>query len=62
MQKEALMDIVENFILHQERDGKVINIVAQNHQYLGVNESFESVKNRKKSDGKLGVFWHTQGS
>ena len=34
MTKEYLMDIFENFILHEEKEGKVINIVAQNHQYL----------------------------
>jgi len=62
MKKEFLMDIFENFILHEEKEGKVTNIVAQNHQYLWVNKSFENIQNRKKLVGKLGVFRHTQGS
>jgi len=40
----------------------LIKIAAKNHQYLGVNNAFEQFKNRDKSDRKLGVFWHTQGS
>lgn len=62
MTKEYLMDIFENFILHEEKEGKVINIVAQNHQYLWVNKSFDNIQNRKQLDGKLWVFRHTQGS
>jgi type I restriction enzyme R subunit len=37
-------------------------IIAKNHQYLGVNKAIESLKDRKARKGKLGVFWHTQGS
>jgi type I restriction enzyme R subunit len=40
----------------------VAKIIAKNHQYLGVNSAIESVKNKKELKGKLGVFWHTQGS
>src|SRR5215212_2853742 len=40
----------------------LIKLVAKNHQYLGVNNAFEALKNRRESDGRLGVFWHTQGS
>lgn len=54
-----LLDIIENFVLFMEGKGKII---AKYHQYLGVNSTIESVKNRKKLNGKLGVFWHTQGS
>ncbi|MHA1539819.1 MAG: type I restriction endonuclease subunit R [Alphaproteobacteria bacterium] len=54
-----LLDIIENFTLFMEGKGKII---AKNHQYLGVNNTVEAVKNRKALDGKLGVFWHTQGS
>lgn len=57
-----LLDIVENFILYMEGKGGVAKIIAKNHQYLGVNNAIESVKNRKKLEGRLGVFWHTQGS
>ena len=57
-----LLDIIENFVLFMEVKGGVAKIIAKNHQYLGVNSTIESVKNRKKLEGKLGVFWHTQGS
>src|SRR5215213_9084938 len=40
----------------------LIKLVAKNHQYLGVNNAFEALKDRRENDGKLGVFWHTQGS
>ena len=43
-------------------ENQSIKIIAKNHQYLGVNNLIESVKDRKALAGKLGVFWHTQGS
>ncbi|WP_439833193.1 type I restriction endonuclease subunit R [Aeromonas caviae] len=60
--KSNLMDIFENFILFDESSGKLIKIIARNHQFLGVNKAIEAVKERKALAGKLGVFWHTQGS
>ena len=59
MHKDTLIDYIENFILFEN---KSIKIIAKNHQFLGVNNLMESVKNRKELKGKLGVFWHTQGS
>ena len=56
---ETLLDYIENFILFNNQR---VKIIAKNHQYLGVNNLIESVKNREKLQGKLGVFWHTQGS
>ena len=60
--RSNFLDIFENFILFDDSTGKLIKIVARNHQYLGVNRAMQSVIDRKKRDGKLGVFWHTQGS
>ena len=57
--KERLLDYLENFIFF---DNKRTKIIAKNHQYLGVNNLMESAKRRKELNGKLGVFWHTQGS
>lgn len=57
--KDRLLDYIENFILFNEDYSKII---AMNHQFLGVNNAIESFKNRKDKQGKLGVFWHTQGS
>ena len=59
LDKNRLIDYIENFILFQNQS---IKIIAKNHQFLGVNNLMESVYNRKELQGKLGVFWHTQGS
>ena len=59
---EKLLDIVENFILFMEAQGGLIKILAKNHQYLGVNNTIKSLKQIENNHGKLGVFWHTQGS
>lgn len=61
-QKETFLDLFENFILYDHSDGKTVKILARNHQYLGVNEAVNAYEARKLKDGKLGVFWHTQGS
>jgi len=60
--RQNFLDIFENFILFDESTGKLAKIVARNHQYLGVNRALQSVITRQERDGKLGVFWHTQGS
>lgn len=60
--KENFLDLLENFILYDHSDGHTAKILARNHQYLGVNEAMKAYANRNLNDGKLGVFWHTQGS
>ena len=60
--KENFLDLLENFILYDHSDGKTVKILARNHQYLGVNAAVQAYADRKLRDGKLGVFWHTQGS
>jgi len=61
-----LLDIVENFTVFEDVAGGVIKKIAKNHQYLGVNKTIAEVwrtKDRPKDQaGRLGVFWHTQGS
>ena len=57
-----LLDLVENFTLFKAAQGGLIKIVAKNHQYLGVNNAIEALKQIESNQGKLGVFWHTQGS
>lgn len=56
------LDLVENFVLFQETKGGTIKIVGKNHQYLGVNNALQSVRQIQENRGRLGVFWHTQGS
>jgi type I restriction enzyme R subunit len=59
---ERFLDIIENFIVYQEVRGGLVKIAAKNHQYLGVNRSITEVGNLGENKGRLGVFWHTQGS
>ena len=56
---ETLLDYIENFILFESKTKKIL---AKNHQFLGVNNAYNAFINRDKLHGKLGVFWHTQGS
>jgi type I restriction enzyme R subunit len=60
--KHTFIDLLQNFILFDHSDGKTVKILSRNHQYLGVNQAVEAYRNRKLKNGKLGVFWHTQGS
>lgn len=60
--KENFLDLFENFILYDHSGGRTDKILARNHQYLGVNEAVRAYAARKLNNGKLGVFWHTQGS
>ncbi len=60
--KHNFMDLVENFIVFDESAGEPRKILARNHQFLGVNRAVDAVRQRKQRDGRLGVFWHTQGA
>lgn len=57
-----LLDAVENFVAYLERPGGLIKVFAQNHQVLGVNAAIRALRDERTREGKLGVFWHTQGS
>ena len=57
-----LLDIVENFTLFMSPQGGSIKLTAKNHQYLGVNNAIQALRKIESNRGKLGVFWHTQGS
>jgi type I restriction enzyme R subunit len=56
---QRMLDYVENFVVYYKDNQKII---AQNHQFLGVNRAYGSFLRREALKGKLGVFWHTQGS
>ena len=60
--KRNFLDLVENFILFDDSSGETRKILARNHQFLGVNRAVEAVRERRAREGKLGVFWHTQGA
>jgi type I restriction enzyme R subunit len=58
-----LFDILENFTLFSEHKAGLVKIIAQNHQYLGVNNAIAAMQTaRKAGHGRGGVFWQTQGS
>ncbi|MBN2543309.1 type I restriction endonuclease subunit R [bacterium] len=61
-QHKRFLDIAENFTLFMKARGGIIKILAKNHQYLGVNNAIEALQNMEVKRGRLGVFWHTQGS
>ena len=61
-EKRKLLDLVENFTIYNEAKGELTKLVAKNHQLLGVNNAIAAVEHIKANKGKLGVFWHTQGS
>ena len=60
--KERLLDIIKNFICFSNEGLKKFKILAGYHQYFAVNKAIESTKHATLTDGKGGVFWHTQGS
>lgn len=61
-QKERLLDILQNFICFSNEGLESHKILAGYHQYFAVRKAIESTKKATKTDGKGGVFWHTQGS
>lgn len=61
-QKERLLDIIKNFICFSNEGTSVSKILAGYHQYFAVRKAIESTKHATITDGKGGVFWHTQGS
>lgn len=60
--KENFIDLLQNFILFDHKEKSTAKILARNHQFLGVNEAVNAYAARKLKEGRLGVFWHTQGS
>lgn len=60
--KERLLDIIKNFICFSNEGSRMIKILAGYHQYFAVKKAIESTKRGIVTDGKGGVFWHTQGS
>ena len=61
-EKERLLDIIKNYICFSNDGLKTIKILAGYHQYFAVKKAVESTKKATVTDGKGGVFWHTQGS
>ena len=61
-QKKRLLDIIKNFICFSNEGINSYKILAGYHQYFAVKKAIESTKHATVTDGKGGVFWHTQGS
>lgn len=62
MPKVRLLDIIRNFVCFNDSSEKTIKILAAYHQYFGVRKAVGRAQEAVKGDGKIGVFWHTQGS
>jgi len=60
--KANLLDLFENYLLFDSSGGEPVKILCRNHQFLGVNQAMGAIRERQQRQGKLGVFWHTQGS
>jgi type I restriction enzyme R subunit len=56
------LDLIENFLLFDEARGGLRKVVGKYHQVLGVNRAIDAVQSVRVNQGRLGVFWHTQGS
>ena len=61
-QKERLLDIIKNFVCISKDEAGAAKILAGYHQYFAVKKAIERTKIAVQNDGKIGVFWHTQGS
>ncbi|AEI49871.1 type I restriction endonuclease subunit R [Runella slithyformis] len=71
-EKKRFLDLFENFILFDHSLGKVVKLIARNHQFIGVNKAIANIRHKNElyelgeidieEKQKLGVFWHTQGS
>ena len=60
--KERFIDIIKNFICFSKEESGAAKILAAYHQYFAVKKAVERTKKATQGDGKIGVFWHTQGS
>ena len=60
--KERLLDIIRNFVCFNDSNDRIVKILAAYHQYFGVRKAIERATKAVEGDGKIGVFWHTQGS
>ena len=61
-QRDRLLDIIKNFICFSKEEKGSAKILAGYHQYFAVKKAIERTKHATVSNGKIGVFWHTQGS
>lgn len=62
MPKARLLDIIKNFVCFNDDSSKVVKILAGYHQYFAVKKAVDRAAEAVAGDGKIGVFWHTQGS
>ena len=61
-QQQRLLDILQNFICFDKNQGKYAKILTAYHQYYAVGKALQRTRTAVEGNGKIGVFWHTQGS
>ena len=57
-----MLDILQNFVCFDHKDGRLVKIMGAYHQYFAVNKAVAHTHTAMGGNGKIGVFWHTQGS
>ena len=64
LNKKTIIDLISNFIVFENEEGKYNKKLAAYHQYFAVNKAVEKTIEASdiKGDGRSGVIWHTQGS
>lgn len=60
--RKRFLDILENYALFRDEKNGPVKIVAKNHQYLGAENAIKAFRKINENQGRLGVFWHTQGA
>ena len=60
--QQRLLDILQNFICFDKNQGKYAKILTAYHQYYAVGKALQRTRTAVEGNGKIGVFWHTQGS
>ena len=60
--KHRFLDLIQNFLCFDKNEGKAWKILGAYHQYFAVNKALQRTKEAVEGNGKIGVFWHTQGS
>lgn len=61
-QQRRLLDILQNYICFDKNQGRYAKILTAYHKYYAVGKALERTKEAVEGNGKIGVFWHTQGS
>ena len=60
--RDRFLDLIKNFTCFSVDEAGSAKILAGYHQYFAVKKAVDRTVRATNTDGKIGVFWHTQGS